>query len=313
MRGPRQPRQAHLFGVTLVTVVLLAFAAAPASAVHSHAATYTGTFAAGGSIAFDVSADGDSITRLKVTDVPTECGTLTAAFGYVPVQNDSFSQTTPPLGSSGGDGANANGGDGANATGGTATGGTTIGGTGGTGGIGGAGGTGGAGGAGGAGFSGAFLRFSGTFTAPQKAHGTLQYAQVYPPCASSQLSWSATTPTVPPPGPDQIPPVVVLSGKTTQKTGAAVSVTVSCINEACRTTATGAVSVPGSGRYTLTSAVARIGKGARAQLELKLPVEARRAIKKAQRKRKAIKASITVTARDAAGNETVKTRTIRLT
>ena len=62
MRGPRQPRQAHLFGVTLVTVVLLAFAAAPASAVHSHAATYTGTFAAGGSIAFDVSADGDSIT-----------------------------------------------------------------------------------------------------------------------------------------------------------------------------------------------------------------------------------------------------------
>jgi hypothetical protein len=264
MRGPRRSRTAHLFGVALLMVVLLALAAAPASAVHSHPATYTGTFATGGSIAFDVSADGDSITRLKVTDVPTECGTLTAAFGYVPVQNDNFSQTTPPLG-----------------------------------------------------FLGTFLRFSGTFTAAQSAQGTLQYQQADPPCTSSQLSWSATTPTTtptaPPPGPDQIPPVVVLSGRTTQQTGAAVSVTVSCINEACRTTATGAVSVPGSGRYTLTSAVARIAKGAKAQLELKLPAEARRAIKQAQRKRKAIKASITVTARDAAGDKTVKTRTIRLT
>lgn len=74
--------------------------AAPASASHSYPATYSGSVAGGGSVEFDVSADGSAITRFKVTAVPTECGLLFSTFAGtpgVPIVDHAFSNTSSPL------------------------------------------------------------------------------------------------------------------------------------------------------------------------------------------------------------------------
>jgi hypothetical protein len=173
---------------------------------------------------------------------------------------------------------------------------------------------------------------SGSFPGPQSASGTFRIkTSTYPgpSCDTGDVTWNATTtasppqgppPPPPPPGPfpppgtlDTTAPTATLSGNTSQKVGGSVAVNVSCPDEACTAVAGGTVNVPGAAKvYTLKRATARILKGGRATLKLKVSRKAQTAIKNALRNKKKVKAKITVTVTDAAGNKTTKTRTIKL-
>jgi hypothetical protein len=62
----------------------------------SYPATYSGTAATGGTVEFDVSADGINVTRFAVSEVPTTCGTISAtASGAFPIIANSFSNGSP--------------------------------------------------------------------------------------------------------------------------------------------------------------------------------------------------------------------------
>ena len=118
----------------------------------------------------------------------------------------------------------------------------------------------------------------------------------------------------PPPGPDTTTPGLALGGKTTQKAGKTVSVVVSATTEDLYASASGTVSVPGASKvYRLKSIANRfVASGTKATLKLKVPRAALKAIKRALRGRKKVKASIKLTARDAAGNLTTGKRTVKL-
>ena len=79
------------FGFCVLLGVLW-LATAPAQANHIPGATYRGTPATGGTVEFDVSADGTSITRFVATDVRTGCGgTLSKSFtGTLPIAAHGF-------------------------------------------------------------------------------------------------------------------------------------------------------------------------------------------------------------------------------
>jgi hypothetical protein len=84
--------------ITLLALFAAQFAALPAAASAANViypATYTGTAATGGTVEFDVSADGTEIIRFALTKVPLPpCGTLTGQTPRkVPIINDSFSNT----------------------------------------------------------------------------------------------------------------------------------------------------------------------------------------------------------------------------
>lgn len=80
--------------VTLLIGAVVALAvlapAAPASNL-SHPATYTGTVSGGGTVEFDVSADGSAVTRFAVKGVNTSCASFdSTTTGTTPIVNDSF-------------------------------------------------------------------------------------------------------------------------------------------------------------------------------------------------------------------------------
>jgi lysophospholipase L1-like esterase len=111
------------------------------------------------------------------------------------------------------------------------------------------------------------------------------------------------------------PPALRLSGAPVQRVlrQRGVRVVVACPVEACTATARGKVVVRGSARrFKLRSATKQIAKGARATLKLRLQEKALTAIGRALGRGKRVTATVTVTARDAAGNATTKRRTIRL-
>lgn len=71
------------------------------AANYSHPATYSGTAAAGGTVEFDVSADGSAVTRFATHEVNTSCGTVSSiSTGTFPIVNESFSRTTSGTGTS---------------------------------------------------------------------------------------------------------------------------------------------------------------------------------------------------------------------
>jgi hypothetical protein len=80
------------FGLYAV-VGVLSLATAPAHASHIPGATYRGTAATGGTVEFDVSADGAAVTRLVATDVRSHCGwAVSKSFtGSLPIVNHAFS------------------------------------------------------------------------------------------------------------------------------------------------------------------------------------------------------------------------------
>jgi lysophospholipase L1-like esterase len=109
-------------------------------------------------------------------------------------------------------------------------------------------------------------------------------------------------------------PGVKLSGARTQRAGKTIKVMASATNENLRASASGKVRGRGwTSRYKLRGVKDRfIARGHKATLKLKLSEQAQRVIRRALRKHKKVSARLTITARDAAGNTTVKRRTIKL-
>ena len=127
------------------------------------------------------------------------------------------------------------------------------------------------------------------------------------------------TPTPEPPpvqGPlvDTTTPGVTLGGKKTQKAGKSVSLVVSATTEDLWASASGGVSVPGASKVYRLKAIRNrfVARGTKATLKLKVPKKALKAIKRALRGGKKVKATIKLTARDAAGNVTTGKRTVKL-
>jgi hypothetical protein len=116
----------------------------------------------------------------------------------------------------------------------------------------------------------------------------------------------------PPPLPpaDTIPPRLILGGAVRLPSRArAVSVRARCVTEACRIEAVGVARIQGRKRgLRLGRASASAAAGQTTVLRLRLPRAARRALRQGHR----LGATITVTARDAAGNPTVRRRFVRL-
>jgi surface antigen len=129
----------------------------------------------------------------------------------------------------------------------------------------------------------------------------------------------ATTPSSPPrpAGADSSPPHVKLSGRTTQKLGTRVSITVACPDETCRVVATGTVFVAkGRSRkphgYPLKATSKTLLTGEKATLKLTIPVKTRRIVKRALTAGRAVAAKLTVTVSDSAGNPRTLLREIEL-
>jgi hypothetical protein len=82
----------------LTAGILMLAAAAPAAANQVPGATYTGTAATGGTVSFDVSAQGGSISRIVWREVPTACGMLSGGFSRrFPVIDHSFAAFLGPF------------------------------------------------------------------------------------------------------------------------------------------------------------------------------------------------------------------------
>jgi glucose/arabinose dehydrogenase len=113
---------------------------------------------------------------------------------------------------------------------------------------------------------------------------------------------------------DVKPPAIRLGGKRIQKAGKRVSVVVKATSENVRATASGKVSIRGKKKaHKLKGVKARfIARGHRATLRLKVSKKALRAIKRALGRHRKVWARLTIKARDAAGNTTIKRRTIKL-
>jgi hypothetical protein len=80
------------FGLCAV-VGVLSLAPAAAQANHIPGATYRGTSPAGGTVEFDLSADGTSVTRFVAADVRTGCGGMVSKSftGSIPIVTHAFS------------------------------------------------------------------------------------------------------------------------------------------------------------------------------------------------------------------------------
>jgi hypothetical protein len=171
--------------------------------------------------------------------------------------------------------------------------------------------------------------FAGSFPTPQTARGTVQLTrQSFPACTGAPAAWTASAPGAPAPTPaptatpmptaapaDLVPPEVALAGSRSQRAGRTVAVRVTS-NEPGSATATGAALIRRSRRTTtrfaLRSADAQLQPNTATRLELRVTATARRSIAKALRRHQRVRAALAVTVRDAAGNSTRATRTVRL-
>jgi beta-glucanase (GH16 family) len=129
-------------------------------------------------------------------------------------------------------------------------------------------------------------------------------------------------PAPPPPPPPFVPfdnsaPNARLSGRTSQKVGPAVRVTLSCPDEACRATAAGAVRVPRLGRgsartYASGTVTTAVPKGANASLRLTLSRGARAGITRALRAGRRVVMKVAADVADGAANRRSLTRRVSL-
>jgi ribosome-associated protein YbcJ (S4-like RNA binding protein) len=92
-----------------------------------------------------------------------------------------------------------------------------------------------------------------------------------------------------------------------------IVVEIGCPAEACTATVRGTVSVPGAARnYRLRSLTKQIRTGGKAKLKLKFSKRVLKATARALRRHRKVRARVTVTVKDAAGNATTQRRSIRL-
>ena len=292
VRGSPRRRLARRVAAVLAPAALLV-AASSVEARHSPGALYTGTHSGGGAVEINVGADGLNVTRFQFEDLPCQDGTsiysttVTFSLAGIPIRDHSFSAPGP--GES----------------------------------------------------------FAGSFPQAQSAAGSYQrLVESDTSCLTQPVTWTATT-TAPTPqcgdgadndgdslvdfgvdlgcesgidtdetDPDTTAPALRLSGKRKQALSRSVAVTVACPREACAARATGRVKVPGGGaarRYTLRAASARLAAGEKVTLRLRLPRNAIPAIKRALASGITVKASLTATAIDGAGNRTSTRRVVEVT
>ena len=142
----------------------------------------------------------------------------------------------------------------------------------------------------------------------------LRFDTNYAPPANTTPNPNPNPNPPPPPGPDTTTPGFALSGNTTQRAGKTISVVVSATTEDLFASASGTVSVPAASKVYRLKAIANrlVPSGTKATLKLKVPKAALKAIKRALRGRKKVKASIKLTARDRAGNLATGKRTVKL-
>ena len=135
-----------------------------------------------------------------------------------------------------------------------------------------------------------------------------------PSPASGGFTVDTSSPFVPPGTTDTSAPQGKLSGKKTQKLSTSVAVTVACLDESCQAAASAGVSVPieAAKRFQLKRANAAIPQGGSKKLKLKLSRKARKAIRAALRKGRKVRVKVKVTLTDAAGNQRVLRRTVKL-
>ena len=117
------------------------------------------------------------------------------------------------------------------------------------------------------------------------------------------------------PAVDRLAPTATLGGRARQKLGRIIAVTVTCGRaEDCLVSATGKLAVPGVKRpYTLRPATRRtVTRGTTLTLTLRMPKKAPAAARKSLRRHKTVRATVTITVADAAGNTATLTRTIRI-
>jgi hypothetical protein len=130
----------------------------------------------------------------------------------------------------------------------------------------------------------------------------------------------ASTPVVPSAPSRDLPladfsaPGLTIAGRATQRAGKTIAVVVRATTEDLWASASGSVSVPGAARsYKLTGVHNRfVARGEKATLRLKVPRKAQKAIRRALRRHKPVRAKIKVLVRDAAGNSATRSRTIKL-
>ena len=131
--------------------------------------------------------------------------------------------------------------------------------------------------------------------------------------ALSELADSSPPPASRVPSRDLTPPRVRLSGKRSQALGRYIRVRVRC-TEACTAAGDGKVRLGRSGKARgLRKAKRSIAAGRSATLKLALSKKARRAIRRALRNGRKVRATITVVVRDAAGNRSAERRKVKLT
>jgi hypothetical protein len=115
---------------------------------------------------------------------------------------------------------------------------------------------------------------------------------------------------------DTVAPAVRVGGSSSQRAlhRGAILLTVACPAESCVTSAAATVAVPGVRRaFRVTSRPRSLGAGQTGVVRVTLGARLRAAALRALRAHRAVRARVAVTTTDAAGNRTVKKRTVRVT
>jgi hypothetical protein len=111
---------------------------------------------------------------------------------------------------------------------------------------------------------------------------------------------------------DSTPPALDISARRVVTRGRIV-VEVACPTEPCAATATGRILIAGAARsFNLRPASAHLQRGVRTSLELRFSKSVSRMVRRALVKRKRIRVSLVLTARDSVGNGTTRRSSIRL-
>ena len=148
-------------------------------------------------------------------------------------------------------------------------------------------------------------------------HSTLSPTPTAAPTPTPTPPPASTTPSSPAIPKDVTAPAAKLSGSRSQKLVPTVWVRVLCPDETCRITARATVRVPqvGAARakaYMLRTVTQTIVRGSTANIRLKLPSAARRAIARALKARQPVSARMKITIADTSGNNKTLTRQIKL-
>lgn len=118
-------------------------------------------------------------------------------------------------------------------------------------------------------------------------------------------------------GVDRAAPKGDLNGKKTQKLGSRVAVSITCLDEACRSSTDGTVAVPRAGGkarvYKIRRVTRALSKGRRTAITLRLPAAAVPAIRNALARGARVTVLLKIVVADAAGNRRTLRRNIKLT